>query len=170
MFGMTRKRFAAVSSATTITLVVILVLATTVSAGGPIVHRVSAGGPDACAGWGLPPGCDANFSLVAMELADGSVLGQWTDRFPLGYGGFHAVIDCLHVVGNEAWVSGVVTQGSIFDIDLAGSPVSARVVDNGISANDPPDQISFTEWDGLPCNAQLDYELFDAPQGQVVVD
>jgi hypothetical protein len=170
MFGVTRKRLAVVSSAITITLVLILVLATTASARGPIVHRVHVGGPDACAGWGLPPGCDRNFSLVAMEHADGSVSGQWDDQWP-GYGGFHAVIDCLHVVGNEAWVSGVITHGyAEWYGDLAGLPVSARVVDNGTTANDPPDQISFTEGDGAPCDAQLEYDLFDFPQGQVVVE
>jgi hypothetical protein len=94
MFGITRRRLAGILSALTMTLVLVLILATTVSATGPIVHRVHAGGPDACEElFGLPPGCDANFSLVAIQYADGSVKGQWTDRWPQG-DGFHAVIDC----------------------------------------------------------------------------
>ena len=44
---------------------------------GPVVHRVSAGGPDICG----PdhPGCDGNYSLLALQMADGSVSGQWED-------------------------------------------------------------------------------------------
>lgn len=174
MFGITRKRLVVVLSALTMTLVVVLMLATTASAKGkgPIVHRVHVGGPDMCAAFGMSPGCDANWSLVAKEYADGSVSGQWTDQFGHGAGGFHAVIDCLSVVGNEAWVSGTITRGTDPDgSDLAGLPVAARVRDNGTSANDPPDQITFSYIDDdSPCTDHLEYPLFDAPQGQVKVD
>jgi hypothetical protein len=36
-----------------------------------VIHRAHAGGPDACDSFGLPIGCDANFSLVALEMANG---------------------------------------------------------------------------------------------------
>ena len=165
----------------TVVLSVLLIsmLATTVvSAGGPKTHSVSVGGPDFCAGFDLSPGCDKNFSLVAKEKADVSVAGQWTDRWGGGYGGFHAVIDCLVVDGNDAWISGVITQGVFHDLDdtgedfdLAGLPVSTMVRDNGTSAKDPPDQISYA-WvgdDAFDCNAQPEVDLIDAPQGQVKV-
>jgi len=168
MFGITRKRTTVVLMALTFMLVLVLMLAATASAAGkgPVVHRVSVGGPDACAADGLQPGCDANWSLVVIEYADGSVSGQFIDRW-----GIHATIDCLSVDKNNAWVSGVITQGY-----RAGQPVSARVRDNGTSANDPPDEISFSHpgegWEGHPhgtCDEQLGYELFEVPQGQVVV-
>jgi hypothetical protein len=170
MFGITRKSLAVFMSALTMTLVLILVLATTASAGSPIVHRVHVGGPDCCADpdLGLKPGCDKNFSLVAIERADGSVSGQFTDRWGEGLGGFHAVIDCLSVDGNEAWVSGVIIQGTWGDIDLTGWPVVARVRDNGTSANDPPDQISGVQ-PGPACTDRPPLELYDVPQGQVKV-
>jgi len=48
---------------------------------GPVVNRVSVGGADVCVGLGLSPGCDANFSLIALEHADGSVSGNAQDSF-----------------------------------------------------------------------------------------
>lgn len=140
-------------------------------ANGPVVHHVTAGTPDACIAFGLEhPGCDANFSLVANQYADGSVSGQYSDRFANG-DGFHAVVDCLVVIGNDAWISGVITQGRFDGFDLAGLEVVTRVRDNGTSQNDPADQISFSFIDTeVPdCTEQPDLLLFDAPQGQVMV-
>ena len=157
-------------------LVLGLILASAAVAKGPVTHRVSAGGPDACVAFGFEhPGCDGNYSLVAVEYADGTVTGQYTDRFANG-SGFHAVIDCLVVDGNDAWVSGVITQGSFTFpdgevFDLTGLFFDSRVRDNGTSANDPPDQIglSLLTEEQFPCTNQFDHELLDAPEGQVVV-
>jgi hypothetical protein len=154
-----------------------LILTTMAWATGPVVHRVSAGGPDACVAFGAThPGCDGNYSLTAIEYADGSVSGQYTDRFATG-DGFHAVIDCLVVEGNRAWVSGVITSGRFTDpatgevLDLAGLYVLTSVQDNGTSANDPVDQISFSFIDFVetPCTETPDVDLLDAPEGQVTV-
>ncbi len=107
------------------------------AARGPLVHHVSVGGADVCVGIGLRPGCDANSSLVANQYADGSVTGQWHDTFV--WGGvvdmIHVTVDCVHVVGTEAWVSGVVKG--------VGRPVIMRVADNGASG----DQISMVDLD-----------------------
>jgi hypothetical protein len=171
MLPTTRKRVVATTSALTVLVASILVGATMAWASGPVVHHVTAGGPDACIDLGGEhPGCDGNFSLVANQYADGSVSGQYTDRFARG-DGFHAVIDCLVVSGNDAWVSGVITHGRIGDIDLAGLEVLTQVRDNGTSANDPADQISFSFIDTeLPdCTEQPDLPLLDAPEGQVRV-
>ena len=177
MFRISRKRLAGISSA--LALVLALLLATTASAGGPVVHHVSVGSPDACIAFGAEhPGCDGNFSLTATISADGSMSGQYTDRFARG-DGFHAVIDCVSVLGNEAWVSGVITHGRFTDpdtgevFDLTGLPIATRVRDNGTSANDPADQISFSvigEGFAVPCTDHPDYPLFDTPQGQVVIE
>jgi hypothetical protein len=155
---------------------VALILTTMAWAKGPVVHRVSAGGPDACVAFGFThPGCDGNFSFTAIEYADGSVKGQYTDRFAKG-DGFHAVIDCLVVEGNRAWVSGVITSGRVTDpdtgevFDLAGLDVFTSVQDNGTSANDPVDQISFSFiGEEIPCTEQENVDLLDAPEGQVTV-
>jgi hypothetical protein len=170
------KLVVGMSSALMMAVVLALMLTTIASAKSPILHRVSVGSPDACIAFGAAhPGCDGNFSLNAIQYADGSVSGQYTDRFARG-DGFHAVIDCLSVVGNDAWVSGVITSGIFTDpdtgevFDLTGLPVATRVRDNGTSANDPADQISFSIiGDPIPCTDQVDFPLFDTPQGQVTV-
>jgi hypothetical protein len=158
--------------------VLALILVTAVSATSPIVHRVSVGGPDLCTVFDNRPGCDANFSFTAKEYADGSASGEYTDRFSQanGGGGFHAVIDCVSVVGNTAWVSGVITNGFVTDpetgevVDVTGFPVAARVQDNGTTANDPPDKISLSRiGDPRPCTLHIPYRIFDVPQGQVNV-
>jgi len=158
-------------------LLISLLLTTVASAGEPVTKRVIVGGPDVCAAFGESPGCDKNFSLVAIKYADGRVSGQWTDQWGGGYGGFHAEIDCLAIEGNDAWVSGVVTQGVFHDPEsgedwnMAGVQVSTKVRDNGVSANDPADQISLSFWGSYfqVCTEQPAYPLFDAPQGQSVV-
>jgi hypothetical protein len=139
-------------------------------------HFVSVGSNDACEAYGAPRGCDANFSLVAIQTADGAVSGQWQDEFAGGKQGVHVSIDCLNVVGNGAVVGGVVTRGWSGDEDLTGQRALAAVMDNGTSANDPPDQItpSFTDTQH-PCTdytpedfASFGY-LFDLTTGQVTV-
>ena len=147
------------------------------SARDPVVHMVSAGGPDLCNAFGKHPGCDGNFSLVGFVYADGSMSGEYTDRFANG-DGIHAVIDCVSVVGSEAWVSGVITRGSYTDpdtgqvYDFTGLPFATRFRDNGTSARDTVDQLSFSWFGGdnaSSCTDHIQYPLFDEPQGQVVV-
>lgn len=131
-----------------------------VSAKSPVILQVSAGGNDPF----------ASFSLTAKKLADGSMSGQYTDQFQQIGGGFHAVLNCVSVVGNDAWVSGVITSGTADGQDLTGLPVATRVRDNGTSANDPPDLlgISFIG-DPTPCTEHVDYPMFEAPHGQVMI-
>ena len=79
--------------------------------------------------------------------------------------GVHLVIDCLVIVGNQAWVSGFVSTPG-----FEGIPAISSVVDNGKSKNDPADQIGFTQF-GNPtsCTATPDVALFDLVNGQVTV-
>ncbi len=158
------------SSAITIASTIILLSTAPVSAGNPIAHRVTAGGPDSCTDFGVKPGCDGNFSFIAIQAIDGSVSGQYTDRFSRGEG-FHGVIDCLVVVGNEAWVSGTITSGTGFSgFDLAGLPFTTVVQDNGSSANQPPDAIGSSHvGNDTSCLDQAPFLLKPTPQGQVTV-
>jgi hypothetical protein len=127
---------------------------------GPVVLQVSAGGRDPF----------ASFALTAKEYADGSMSGQYTDQFPQIGGGFHAVLDCVSVVGNDAWVSGVITSGTADGQDLTGLPVATRVRDNGTSSKDPADLLGFSFiGDPTPCTEHVDYPMFEAPNGQVVI-
>jgi hypothetical protein len=146
---------------------------------GPIVHRVSVGGPDACTPNGLHPGCDGNFSLIAIQYADGSVTGQLTDEYGTGVDGLHAEIDCLLVqvipgrTTLEAWVGGVVTRPAT----QAGHRIIARARDNGTSALDRADAISRgvvdPEEEGASSNCQdrplIGFGPGGVPQGQVTI-
>lgn len=130
-----------------------------------VVHRVTAGGADI-----LAPGVDANWSLVAFQYADGSASGKWTDQFGHGNGGFHADIKCVNVVGNEAWVSGVARTG-----DFVGRVWIAHMRDNGRSANEPEDDISYSilTLPGAPdtiCKAPFPIALIPRSGGQVTID
>jgi hypothetical protein len=146
-----------------------LILAVPVFGNG-VVHRVSVGSPDIC--YPDRPGCDANLSILAIEYADGSVKGELTDSWRFG-GYYNAEIYCLTVDGNEAWVSGVIKAGETpGGYDLRGIHVFTRVKDMGTSANDPPDQLAFVgfSFNEIDCTAPpFDLDLYDVPQGQVIV-
>lgn len=145
------------------------------SAVSKVAHSVSAGSPDVCSAVGDKPGCDANFSLTAIQYANGSVTGQWVDRVSQvnGGGGTHVAVNCLNVIDNRAYISGVITQGNS---DQIGQLALTKVVDNGRSQKDPPDEISVTiNFPGLDvdCNGAPAFDgvipIFAIPQGQVVV-
>ena len=149
------------------TVIVVLVLVTAGSIGFatmPPEHFVSVGGQDIAS--------DKQLNIVAREK-DGVVTGNLTDRFSAdnGGGGMKARLDCLFVNGNDAWVSGQISNGNQGDVDLTGLYVVVRVRDNGISANDPPDQISFVFILNSPfdCSTAPNVALFDQPTGQVTV-
>lgn len=133
-----------------------------------IIHHVSVGSNDATG-----PGEDKSFSLVANMKADGSVTGQWVDGFGEGNGGIHVSIDCLEVDGNSAVIGGVITNvmpGTPSQY-VVGERASTGVVDNGTSANDPADMISYS-YPAAFCQAGLtayDFPLFPVERGQVVV-
>ena len=149
-----------------LTLAFSLVLASAAARADGVVHQVSVGGHDQD-----PAGhTDANFSLVAVQHGNGSVTGEWTDQFGQGQGGIHVQINCLFVQGNEAWVSGIISSGSFNGADLSGLPVVTRVQDNGKSANDPPDAISFSFiGNATPCTATPNLPLSPMTDGQVTV-
>ena len=111
-----------------------------------VIHHVTAGGNDACAFFGEDPGCDRNYSLTAIMMADGTVKGQFIDGWKTDnpHAGVHGEITCMFVDGNMAKVGGVIKKGYAFGMDLAGMYFFAVLKDNGTSKNDAPDQISFT--------------------------
>jgi len=150
-----------------------LVAGVTIASAGGVAHHVSLGGADICEAVGLPTGCDANFSLVAVQKADGSVRGQWQDTFAGGLEGVHVAVDCVNVVGNGAVIGGVITHGFAGGVDVSGQRALTAVVDNGTSANDPPDQISFSFFPtgSADCNAFIatNFPLFNLGRGQVKV-
>ncbi len=136
-----------------------------------VIHHASLGGADICEALGLPTGCDANFSLVANQHADGSVKGQWQDTFAGGGEGIHVAIDCLNVVGNGAVIGGVITHGTAGGVDVSGQRALTAVVDNGTTSNDTPDQLSFSFFPTGSCGGLVptNFELIPLTHGQVKV-
>jgi hypothetical protein len=93
------------------------------------------------------------------------------DQSPQGIG-IHVAVNCLNVIGNQAWVSGVITQSR--NPGLVGLDALAEVIDNASSANDPADQISFSLIGfGIPCSDApglgVPHRIWSVPQEQVVV-
>jgi hypothetical protein len=143
------------------------------SSSNAVIHHASLGSGDIDL---FGPGGDANYSLVANMYADGSVTGQLHDQFAGGVG-LHVAVDCLLIVGNQAVVGGVVTKAP-FDPNDVGTRALATVYDNGTSANDAPDELSFSFWgffsevdcNFFPPNLFRDLGLvFDVTRGQVHV-
>ena len=54
----------------------------------------------------------------------------------------HANLNCLRVDGNEAFITGVLTQVDGVEGNFIGDEVWFHVKDNGEGRGDPPDQIS----------------------------
>lgn len=150
-----------------------------------VQHSVHVGTPDACFATSTSrPGCDANYSATAVQFDDGTVTGVFTDRFRGSENqgdGFYGTVRCLFVDGNVAVISG--TGLRTLDGVTTERSFVARVIDNGVSANDPPDQISYAQirrsldawqdcefWNS-PDDAPdfWDTRMLDAPAGQVRV-
>src|SRR5687767_14324574 len=51
------------------------------------------------------------FAVAAVKRADGSVSGEYQVRSRAGAGAvFHVGVTCMSVVGNQAWVAGIIEQ------------------------------------------------------------
>lgn len=144
------------------------------SSGQGVVHHVSVGSNDACSAIGEKPGCDKSFSLTANVKGDGSVSGQWVDGNKSDNSkGIHVSIDCVSITGNSAVIGGIITKGTRNGNDVTGLYAMTAVVDNGTSAKDPLDQISFSYVFATPRDCSLfaaeDFDLLDLKIGQVKV-
>ncbi len=76
-------------------------------------------------------------SFTARRHADGTVSGEW-QRFTRNLGSLaHGDITCFTIIGNQAWLGGVVERTT-----TVPGGVFWTVVDNGEGANAAPDQLS----------------------------
>lgn len=157
---------ARISSAAAVAVAVLscMLLLATPNAYAAKVAQVRVGSPDA-----FGPGTDGNYSMAAQIDAAGNVSGQWQDAFTLNPG-FHINVTCLTVVGNTAWVGGVIDQAT--NPAFIGVQARAKVVDGGLP-NGGGDTISFTVIfpnGGAPdCNAQAPFQQFPLFQGNVSI-
>jgi hypothetical protein len=82
------------------------------------------------------------FSFSAVKRGTGTVTGQF-ELFARSAGvRVHGDVICLQVVGNRAWMGGVIRQTSDPARARAGTETAWRVGDNGEGRAAPPDQTS----------------------------
>jgi len=96
---------------------------------------------------GEPVALTVTFDI--RKSADGSVHG-WYNASTRGPGGadIKVRVECLHVVGNQAWAGGTIVEA--VNPDNIGRPVSMRFIDNGEGANASPDEFGGV-WQEYDC-------------------
>ena len=119
----------------TIAAATLLAVLVGVGTAGP-VHWASGGGTVEYAG------ALNTHAFTAQIDADGNVKGQ--AEFQLRYidTTIHAEVNCLAVVGNDAWIGGTITRSSNPAVVGLGLHILFRVQDNGEGDAHPPDMTS----------------------------
>ncbi len=86
----------------------------------------------------------STFVFNAVQHKDGSVTGKLVYHFRSAGFSFRMNINCLKVTGNQAVLSGTVTQvtGPAYSYIFVGQKGVFRVTDNGQGKNASPDLIS----------------------------
>ena len=103
-------------------------------------------------------GVDAQFSLSAVQRADGRASGQFHHKFV--FDGllidFHGEVTCMAVdsVNHRAWIGGIVKHNKSEHPDFQqaihgeGRDLWFRILDNGEGADAPPDRTTFVGFEG----------------------
>ena len=111
------------------------------------------------------------FSFNARKFADGTVAGRFQmDNHNVAVANARGEITCFTIVGNQAWLGGVVTQAT--DPILVGRDIGFRVVDNGEGAVAVPDQFSLlllTGADDYCANMHPTPQLIEVMNGNIQV-
>ena len=108
------------------------------------------------------------FSFFARNNADGTTSGSYqVDNQSVSGSKEAGTVTCLEVVGNEAWIGGVITHSSIPGRE--GTPRVFRVVDRGDGS--PPDQASLLAVGDatLTCHTRPPLPLEDLETGKILV-
>ena len=117
-----------------------------------------------------PEGMKRHFSIHASLMPDGGVKGNGVLHFTGGERDIKFDISCMHVNGNTATLSGIITYSSV--PEYQGTYCYVRVVDNGEGNNDAPDKISLLYVDlqyPVNCAINLYCELFEIGSGNIQV-
>jgi hypothetical protein len=147
----------------TIAAATLLAVLVSVGTAGP-VYLVSGGGTVEYAG------ALNSHAFTAQIDADGNVRGQ--AEFQLRYIGttIHAEVNCLDVVGNDAWIGGTITRSSKPAVVGLGLDILFRVQDNGEDDAPPADMTSQLLWGAVPsCNTTPPLGLIGWTNGNVQV-
>jgi hypothetical protein len=95
-------------------------------------------------------GVERTVMFNAFKCADGTVYG-WYHALARGPGGadLRVRVECLHVVGNQAWATGTVVAA--VDPANVGRPYSFRVIDHGEGASAAPDEFGAARFELYDC-------------------
>ena len=107
------------------------ILCASVAMAAPAVHKASGGGT---VDWPL---ARVTYGFNAQIDADGVVKGEAEFQHRDADVRNHVEINCLTVVGNDAWLGGVIRSSNI--PELVGVQILWRVQDNGEGASATPD-------------------------------
>jgi hypothetical protein len=132
--------------------------------GSAPVHWASGGGTVEYAG------ALNTHAFIAQIDAGGNVKGQ--AEFQLRYidTTVHAEVNCLTVVGNNAWIGGTITRTSNPAQVGLGLQILFQVQDNGEGDAHPPDMTSPLVWGAVPsCSATPPLGLIEWTNGNVQV-
>ena len=142
------------------TLLAVLV---SVSTAGP-VHWASGGGT-------IEYGGVLNTHAFTAHIdADGNVRGQADFQLRYINTTAHAEVNCLAVVGNEAWIGGTITRSSNPAQVGLGLNILFRVQDNGEGDAHPRDMTSQLVWGAVPsCDTTPALGLIEWTNGNVQV-
>jgi hypothetical protein len=145
------------------TMVVAGLLGATVVFAGPAVNKASGGGT---VDW---PMGRVTYGFTAQIDAAGVVKGQAQFHHrDVGISN-HVAINCLAVVGNNAWLGGTITEST--DPMSVGLEIVWRVQDNGQGQAAPPDMVSTVVPGVAPgeCYSMPDLGLIPWTNGNVEV-
>jgi len=110
------------------------------------------------------------FAFAAQEDHKGRVFGQALFNFPEcpTCGKFHVKVKCLRVVGNVAWMVGIITKAEL--PNLVGLTLGWEVMDTGHRCK--PDKISHFWWPDpeSPCEDWPDLCLYELTCGNIHVE
>ena len=128
------------------------------------VHRASGGGT-------IEYGGTLNTHAFTAQIdADGNVKGQASFQLRYIHTTIHAEVNCLAVVGNDAWIGGTVTRSSNPAVVGVGLNILFRVQDNGEGDAAPRDMSSQLVWGAVPsCNTTPPLGLIEWTNGNVQV-
>jgi hypothetical protein len=86
---------------------------------------------------------------------------------------FHLAIDCVRIVGNEATLSGTVTESTNEELVPTGFEGVFQVVDNGQGGQAPPDLMSLVNLHevgtSVDCLVPAEYDLAPVEGGNIEV-
>jgi hypothetical protein len=109
-------------------------------------------------------------AFTAQVDADGNVKGQAEFQLRFIDTTIHVEVDCLAVVGNEAWIGGTIARSSNPAQVGPGLHILFRVQDNGEGDAHPPDMTSQLVWGAVPsCDTTPPLGLNEWSNGNVQV-